>query len=152
MSAARIISTTLLMALCIIAGSGSVLAELSTDSTESLALRKIMQDMGKNMQAITDGISREDWALVEQNAVLLADHPQPPLGEKIRILMFAGSHLSRFKAYDSKTHEAAKGLAEVATNEDSYGVIQAFAELQKTCLDCHQTFRQTFLQHFYGAH
>lgn len=45
-----------------------------------LALRKIMQDLGKHMQTITDGISRGDWALVATTAPLVADHPQPPLG------------------------------------------------------------------------
>ena len=31
---------------------------------EPLALRKIMQELGRNMQAITDAISREEWVQV----------------------------------------------------------------------------------------
>ncbi|MCW8935557.1 MAG: cytochrome c [Gammaproteobacteria bacterium] len=150
MRTANIIKTILLTGLAIIITSGQVFAETSADSTEPLALRKIMQDLGKNMQSITDGISREDWQLVEKIAPLVADHPQPPFFEKVRILSFVGTNVSRFKEYDGKTHDAASVLAEVAAEKDGYGVILAFSELQKTCLACHESFRKSFQQHFYG--
>lgn len=114
-----------------------------------LALRKIMQDMGKNMQVITDGISREDWELVAKIAPLVADHPQPPLGEKMRILSFVGTDAGKFKGYDEKTHQAAQALGQAATREDGPAVISAFAKLQNSCLACHQGFRKPFLEHFY---
>lgn len=114
-----------------------------------LALRKIMQDMGKNIQVITDGISREDWELVAKIAPLVADHPQPPLGEKMRILRFVGTDAGKFKGYDEKTHQAAQALGQAATREDGPAVISAFAKLQNSCLACHQGFRKPFLEHFY---
>lgn len=114
-----------------------------------LALRKIMQDIGKNMQVITDGISREDWELVAKIAPLVADHPQPPLGEKMRILRFVGTDAGKFKGYDEKTHQAAQALGQAATREDGPAVISAFAKLQNNCLACHQGFRESFLEHFY---
>jgi len=115
-----------------------------------LALRTIMQDLGKNMQAATDGISREDWEVVAKAAAAIADHPRPPLGEKMRILGFVGSDAGRFKAYDEKTHQAARGLAQAANQKDGQAVIAAFATLQTGCLTCHQTFRRPFVEHFYG--
>src|SRR5574340_400883 len=36
---------------------------VASHSAEALALKKIMQDLGKDMQAATDGISREDYEL-----------------------------------------------------------------------------------------
>ena len=114
-----------------------------------LALRKIMQDLGKNMQVITDGISREDWELVAKIAPLVADHPQPPLGEKMRILSFVGTDAGKFKGYDEKTHQAAQALGQAATRQDGPAVISAFAKLQNSCLACHQGFRKPFLEHFY---
>ena len=127
-------------------------ASSSLSFTEPLALRKIMQDMGENMQIITDGISREDWQLVEKTAPQIADHPTPPLSEKVRILAFVGTDISKFKAYDGKTHEAARVLGEAAVREDGYAVIADFATLQNTCLMCHQRFRKSFQEHFYGRH
>ncbi|OQK18404.1 cytochrome C [Methyloprofundus sedimenti] len=150
MRTASIIRIILLTGLAIIAASGQVFAETLADTTEPLALRKIMQDLGKNMQTIIDGISREDWELVEKIALQVADHPQPPLVEKVRILSFAGSNVSKFKGYDGKTHDAARVLAEVAAEKDGHGVILAFSELQNTCLACHESFRKSFQAHFYG--
>lgn len=136
---------------------GTLLATVSSttwadDNAEAkpLALRKIMQDLGKNMQVITDGISREDWELVANIAPLVADHPQPPLGEKIRILRFVGTDAGKFKGYDEKTHQAAQALGQAATRQDGPAVISAFAKLQNSCLACHQGFRKPFLEHFYG--
>jgi len=120
------------------------------EADEPLALQKIMRDMGNNMQLITDGISREDWKLVEKNALMIADHPQPPLTEKVRIMAFAGTDISKFKEHDGRTHNAARTLSETAARQDGYAVIADFATLQNTCLMCHQRFRESFKQHFYG--
>ena len=119
-------------------------------SPEPLELQKIMKDMGENMQLIVDGISREDWKLVENTAPLIADHPQPPAFEKVKIVAFIGTNISKFKGYDGKTHEAARVLGESAAREDGYAVIADFATLQNTCLMCHESFRKSFQQHFYG--
>jgi hypothetical protein len=75
-----------------------------------LALRKIMQDLGKNMQGVTDGISREDWEMVRRIAPLIADHPELPLAEKMRILKFVGTDAGKFRGLDEKTHQAARAL------------------------------------------
>ncbi len=115
-----------------------------------LALRKIMQDLGKNMQGVTDGISREDWEMVEKIAPLIADHPQPPLTEKMRILKFVGADVGKFRGYDEKTHQAAQALEQAAVRSDGQAVILSFATLQNSCLACHQSFRKPFLEHFYG--
>lgn len=129
---------------------GSSFAETSDATVEPLMLQKIMRDMGRNMQLIVDGISREDWKQVEKNALLVADHPQPPLSEKVRIMAFAGTNISKFKTHDGKTHDAARTLAESAAREDGYAIIADFATLQNNCLMCHQPFRKSFVEHFYA--
>ena len=116
-----------------------------------LALRKIMQDMGKNMQGITDGISSEDWKMVAKLAPLIADHPQPPMAEKLRILSFLGSDAGKFKRHDETTYQAAQALEQAAASSDGKAVIQSFARVQESCLGCHQAFRKPFVEHFYGA-
>jgi cytochrome c556 len=136
---------------------GTLLATVTTITwanddakAKPLALRRIMQDIGKNMQVITDGISREDWELVAKTAPLIADHPQPPLVEKIRILSFVGSDAGQFKGHDEKTHQAAQELRHVAKRQDGPAVVAAFATVQNNCLACHQKFRKPFMAHFYG--
>lgn len=122
----------------------------NTGEAKPLALRKIMQDLGRNMQNITDGISREDWEMVKKIAPLIADHPQPPLTEKFRILSFFGADAGKFKGYDGETHQAAQALEQAAARSDGQSVIASFAALQNSCLACHQSLRKPFLEHFYG--
>ena len=120
-------------------------------AAEPLALQKIMKDLGQNMQVITDGISREDWALVEKTAPLIADHPQPPLAEKMRIMSFVGTRMGKFKAYDGETHDQAQAVGTAAKAKDGSGVILAFQKLQTSCYNCHSEFRKPFVAHFYGG-
>jgi len=120
-------------------------------AAEPLALRKVMRDLGSNMQTITDGISRGDWEQVEKTAPLIADHPQPPLAEKMRIMRFMGGDMGKFKAHDSETHAQAQAVGKAAKAGDGAGVILAFQKLQTSCYDCHREFRKPFVEHFYGT-
>lgn len=117
---------------------------------EPLALQKVMKELGRNMQLITDAISREDWALVEKTAPLIGEHPQPPAAEKVRIISFMGSNMGKFKALDGETHEAAHALEHVAHGGDGQKIINAFQALQTSCFNCHREFRKPFVKHFYG--
>ncbi|OAH96013.1 cytochrome C [Methylomonas methanica] len=115
-----------------------------------LELKRIMQELGRSMQTISDAISREDWALVAKIAPQIAEHPEPPVIEKMRILTFIGTNMGTFESHDEITHQAARALEQVASRNDGQGVITAFANLQSSCLACHQSFRQSFVEHFYG--
>lgn len=119
-------------------------------AAEPLELQKVMKELGKNMQVITDGISREDWGLIAKTAPMIAEHPQPPLAEKMRIMSFMGSDMPKFKAFDGETHEAAHEMLQAAEGKDGKKVIAAFQKVQTACLSCHQTFRGKFVEHFYG--
>lgn len=126
------------------------LAASPVQAAEPLEFQKVMKELGKNMQIITDGISREDWELVAKTAPMIAEHPQPPLAEKTRIISFMGAEMSRFKSFDMQTHEAAHDLLHAAHEKDGQKVIEAFQKVQSSCLGCHQTFRSKFMEHFYG--
>jgi hypothetical protein len=119
-------------------------------AAEPLILQKVMKDLGRNMQTLTDGISREDWELVEKTAPLIADHPQPPMTEKMRIMSFMGANMGKFKSYDGETHDQAQAIGKSAKAKDGQGVILAFQKLQTSCYNCHSEFRKPFVEHFYG--
>lgn len=119
-------------------------------AAEPLALQRVMKELGKNMQIVTDGISREDWVLVEHTAHQIGEHPEAPPDEKIRIISFMGSNMGKFKSFDAQTHEAAHEMAEAAQDKNGQSVIAAFQKLQTGCLACHHTFRPAFTEHFYG--
>ena len=133
-----------------VAAGASALAEASSEAAKPLVLRGIMQKLGKQMQTVTLGIAQADWVLVEETARLIAEHPTPPLLEKTRILGFVGTDVSKFKGHDEDTHQAARALEEAAARRDGQRAIAAFANLQNSCLGCHQEFRKPFVEHFYG--
>ncbi len=137
------------LGLTLLVSGAPALAE--AEPAKPLALRGIMQDLGRHLQTITLGISREDWALVEKTAPLIAEHPQPPLMEKTRILAFVGTDVARYKSHDHKTHAAAHALGQAAKNQDGVAAIVAFQSIQTGCHGCHREFRKPFVEHFYGA-
>lgn len=119
-------------------------------TSKPMALREIMRELGENMQAITDGISRENWQQVATIAPRIADHRQPPAAERIRILAYLGTDAGSFRDHDRTLGKAARALEQAAASGDGDSVIFSFAELQTVCLDCHQGFRKPFQKHFYG--
>jgi len=129
---------------------GCIGLPVTSSAAEPLALRGIMKEMGRNMQTIVDGLSREDYAVVEKAALAIADHPQPPMGEKMRIMGFVGGDTPRFKVFDGETHDNATALAKAAKNGKGEEAITVFHKLQSSCLACHQAFRKPFQEHFYG--
>ena len=136
--------------LAVLTVSGPAVSETAAEPSEPLALRKIMQDMGKEMGVIAEAVSREEWARVEKSALRIADHPRPPMEERKRIMAFFGKEMARFKGYDTKTHDTARELAAAAAKQESSAVISTFARLQSSCLECHRNFRKPFQEHFYG--
>jgi cytochrome c556 len=148
----RFIKQTVLFMIAVIFTAAGVAtgSDADDDRVAPLALRAIMDELNRNMQTLTDAISREDWEQVAKTAPRIADHPQPPMMEKLRILNFAGSDVHKFKNFNRQTHHAATHLEEVAGKQDGHAVIAAFAALQSSCLDCHQDLRKTFKEHFYG--
>ncbi len=124
---------------------------VQAEPVKPLALRGIMQDLGRHMQTVALATAREDWVLVDKTAQLIAEHPQPPLMEKTRILGFVGTDVGKYKSYDHKTHAAAQTLAQAARNQDGVAVIAAFQTIQMGCYGCHREFRKPFVEHFYEA-
>ena len=118
---------------------------------DPLALRQIMPEIGRNMQALTGASSQEELGQVVKHAPKVAAHPEPPLTEKMRILAYLGADATKFRNFDAQTHEAALAMKLAAASSDGKAVIQSFAHVQESCLGCHQAFRKPFVEHFYGA-
>ena len=125
-----------------------ILCFVSEVMAEPLGLKKIMQGLNIDMQRVVDGVAREDWYQVTDAAQKIAHHPAPPKSEKKRIKAFMGANMAQFKAKDMKTHHAASELYKAALSEDGNKIIAAFAELQSSCLSCHQAYRESFRKYF----
>jgi len=112
---------------------------------------EMMEELGEHTQRIVQAINHEDWAWVAREARMIADHPRPPMEERRRLKAFTGDRHARFAEYDKAVHATAAELADVAETGEGREVINAFARLQSSCLDCHANFRSDFREHFYHA-
>ena len=127
---------TLLIPLILLAATTAVHAD-----DKGPALRRIMQELSLQMQKGTDAISREDWPALAQIAPKIADHPAPPMAERMRVFSALGSDVPRFRELDQQTHHAAEDLGEAAKDGDAANAIASFAKVQSACMACHQGFR-----------
>jgi len=100
------------------------------------------------MQTITGAIALEDWAVVSKSAALISAQPDISAKEKTRLVTFLGEKAPIFHAMDAANHTAAQTLSDAALMDDGPLVITAFANLQSSCLACHQQFRAEFRQQF----
>ncbi len=144
-------SRVLAAALCAtLTAFGATQITRAEEPAKPLALRTVMQQLERDMQSVTGAISREDWAQVATLAPDIGSHAEPPLREKMRILAWLGTDASKFRGFDKQTHEAAQAMGEAAARSDGQAVIVGFAKVQQSCLACHQGYRQSFKEHFYG--
>ena len=120
-----------------------------TPPKNAMVLRQIMQELDNNMQLTNHAISREDWDVVAKTALLIAEHPEPPFSEKLRIMMFFGRDISRLKQLDGQTHQAAKNLATEAKTGNRQNIMRSINTLEQSCTNCHQQFKNAFVKHFY---
>ena len=116
-----------------------------------MALRTIMERLGRDMQAVTGAISKEDWPLVAELAPRIAKHAEPSMSEKMRILAWLGADAGKFRGLDGQVHDAATAMGEAAQRNDGQAVIAAFSKTQQSCLACHQSYRRSFVEKFYGS-
>nr|WP_291775475.1 cytochrome c [Castellaniella sp.] len=142
-------STIALLAALVVTSTG--LGAQSIEAANPMVLRSVMQGMGRDMQAVTGAISSEDWALVAELAPKIAKHAEPPLSEKMRILAWLGADAGKFRVFDGQVHDAANAMGEAAKRKDGQAVIAAFSRTQQSCLACHQGFRHSFVDKFYGG-
>lgn len=121
----------------------------AAEKEKAMGLRLVMQELGRDMQAVTGAISREDWVMVAKLAPGIGRHAQPPAMEKMRIIKWVGKDAGQFRALDARVGQAADDMAAAASRGDGAETIRAFADVQQACLACHTQFRKPFVKHFY---
>lgn len=117
----------------------------------TMAFWAVMDTLGRDLQAVTGAISREDWAAVAALAPRIASHGEVPGAEMSRSHEWLGAGAEAFEGFDHRAHEAATVMGQAAGRADGPAVIAAFAEVQQGCLGCHQRFRQPFQEYFYRS-
>lgn len=108
---------------------------------EESHFRGMMQELGRQMGRLTEGIMADDMVLVASSAISIAEHPKPPMSERIRIVSELGTDATAFRAIDRDVHDTAMAIHTAAKEGDRMVVTKKFHNLVNSCLACHNRFR-----------
>ena len=115
---------------------------LAADQDQAPSLLQIMQQLGRDLNRISDGMWSEDYAAMAAAAQAIADHPQPPVEERTRIIEGLGADAGSFRQGDQDVHDAALAVKAAAEQKDNEQVLQRYIELVQGCMGCHTRFRE----------
>jgi len=105
-------------------------------------LRSIMVDLGGDMSDISRGLWLEDLPTVAAAAAAIAEHPRVSDMERSRIQGALGANFADFIQSDRRVHDTAVRLSARAAAGDLTATLDQLAELQVSCVACHQEFRE----------
>ncbi|MCH2451371.1 MAG: hypothetical protein MK198_14690 [Gracilimonas sp.] len=124
--------------------SGVILTGLTFNEPEtkdSLDLPTIMRLIYMDIQTINEGIYTENFALIEQGAAAINEHP--PLSDETTALVkkTLGDRMPAFGQYDKLVHDTADSLKHAAADHDMERVLEKYQIIQQGCVSCHLSFR-----------
>ena len=123
----------------------AVAAPLPADDADLPVFREIMRELEQNLTTVTQALVREDWESVRAAAMAIAEHPDPPMGERRHIMARAtsreGVSVPKVRATDQALHKVAAELAEAAERGDMEAVLDRHARVVSGCVACHDMMR-----------
>lgn len=104
-------------------------------------MEKMMLELSANMARINEGIWRDEFAEVALAAEGIAEHPLPPLLQRLELLAELGADASRFMDADKEMKAAAMQIRQAAEERRIDEVISRYQVLQQRCVACHAWYR-----------
>lgn len=122
----------------------AVVVPLVADDADLPVFGEIMRGLERDLSTATQALVREDWESVRAAAEAIADHPDPPMSERRRIMARATSRdipVAEVRATDQEVHKAARELADAARRGDMDDALRHHAEVIRGCVACHDMMR-----------
>lgn len=110
-----------------------------------------MQQLDTNTRAAGDAIAARNWPLVAELADRLNHHVEPPLGQKLRVMLWLRTQAPNFRGYDGKLRTAAVAMGAAAKAGNGQAVSASYAQLQSACTGCHEKYQAAYVAHFQGG-
>jgi cytochrome c556 len=123
---------------------GAVAAEVGAQSGTA-SLKAIMQGLQASMATLHQALWLEEFRVVADAAREVAEHPQVPGEERLRIQSALGDDFAAFAAADRRVHDTSLQLRDAALQRDTAAVLSALADVHEGCVVCHTRFRARLL-------
>lgn len=120
----------------------AVLAATTAASDEAVTLKAIMQDLRNDLVKVSDGLLRDDFALMAQGARGIAEHPRIPADQVKLVAAELGEEMPVFKQLDMRVHDLSLRLKSAAGAADRDVALSSYLKLVEGCIACHVSYKE----------
>lgn len=111
-------------------------------TADSVTLKSIMQGLRDDLVDISDGLLTDDFELVANGAVSIANHPQIPAAQVQLVAAELGTQMPAFKQLDTLVHDLAIEISAAAEAGNGDAAISNYQRMIDGCFACHRTFKE----------
>jgi len=104
--------------------------------------KEVMQRIEVNMSKLVGHIMKEEYADIIKISEHVANHEEPPLSHRLRIIAELGTDFSNFKSHDDDVHINSVAMQEAAEKKDMDAVIASYGKTMQSCNNCHKKYRE----------
>lgn len=116
--------------------------EEETQQSETMPLVPMMQQLLTDIQQVDRGIYTEDFAMIEEGAAHISNHPTMTDEDKKLVKSTLGEEMQQFVDYDMVVHHHSDSMRMAAVEENMQQVLKHYRITQQGCVDCHSNYRK----------
>lgn len=109
---------------------------------ETLPLVPMMQQLMDDIQQVDRGIYTENFAMIEEGAGNISDHPTMTSEDKKLVKETLDKEMKQFLEFDMVVHHHADSMRMAAIEENMQKVLKHYRITQQGCVDCHSNYRK----------
>lgn len=148
----RTVAVTLLGIVVVVVAAGAGVIEKGRPAPGAPdGLLVTMQQLDANTRAAGEAIAAKNWPRVAELADQLNHHVEPPLGQKLRVMLWLRTQAPNFRGYDGKLRTAAVAMGLAARAGDAQAVSASYTQLQAACSGCHGKYQAAYIAHFHAG-
>lgn len=125
-----------------IAGLGFALSTPAATVGDATSLQDIMQGLRDDLIKITDGLLVDDFELIANGALGIAEHQRIPAQQLKLVAAELGAEMPAFKQLDTLVHDLSMAIRAAAEAADRDTAYRHYQEMTNGCLGCHVLYKE----------
>ena len=104
--------------------------------------KEVMQRIETDMSKLIGHIMKEEYSDIISTAERVANHDEPPIAQRLRLIAELGTDFTNFKSHDDDVHINSVAMQEAAEKKDIDSVIVSYGKTLQSCNNCHKKYRE----------
>ena len=105
-------------------------------------MKEVMQRISNDMSKLVNHIMKDEYDEILVLAEKVANHDEPPVSHRLRIIAELGLDFTDFKKNDDEVHINAVAMKKAAINKDTTAIIDNYGKVMQSCNNCHKQYRK----------